>query len=81
MLGDRCILQLRRLPLFYFKKYDLNKHSNYRFTVEADKAKNAFDLDGLIDYHRRQDMKRECEVYEVPCCTKRSQTRMRHPQL
>jgi len=65
MPGDRCILQLRELPPFYSKKYDLKQHPNYRFTVEADKVKNAFDLDRLIDRRRRPGMNEECEVYEV----------------
>ena len=65
MPGDRCILQLRGLPPFYSKKYDLKRHPNYRFTAEADKVKNAFDLDRLIDRRRRPGMNEECEVYEV----------------
>jgi len=65
MPGDRCILQLRGLPPFYSKKYDLKQHPNYRFTAEADKVKNAFDLDRLIDRRRRPGMNEECEVYEV----------------
>ena len=65
MPGDRCILQLRGLPPFYSKKYDLKQHPNYRFTAEADKVKNAFDLDRLIDRHRRPGMNEECEVYDV----------------
>ena len=65
MPGDRCILQLRGLPPFYSKKYDLKQHPNYRFTAEADKVKNAFDLDRLIDRRRRPGMNEECEMYEV----------------
>ena len=65
MPGDRCILQLRGLPPFYSKKYDLKQHPNYRFTAETDKVKNAFDLDRLIDRRRRPGMNEECEVYEV----------------
>ena len=63
--GARCILQLRGLPPFYSKKYDLKQHPNYRFTAEANKVKNAFDLDRLIDRRRRPGMNEECEVYEV----------------
>ena len=65
MPGDRCILQLRGLPPFYSKKYDLKQHPNYRFTAEADKVKNAFDLDRLINRRRRPGLNEECEVYEV----------------
>ena len=65
MPGDRCILQLRGLPPFYSKKYDLKQHPNYRFTAEADKVKNAFDLDRLINRRRRPGLNEECEVYEA----------------
>ena len=65
MPGDRCILQLRGLPPFYSKKYDLKQHPNYRFTAEADKVKNAFDLDRLINRNRRPGLSEECEVYDV----------------
>ena len=52
MPGDRCILQLRGLPPFYSKKYDLKQHPNYKYTAEADK-RNAFDLQSLVT--RRMD--------------------------
>ena len=65
MPGDRCILQLRGLPPFYSPKYDLKQHPNYKYTAEADKVKNAFDLDKLINRRRRPGMNEECEVYEV----------------
>ena len=48
MPGDKCILQLRGLPPFFSPKHDLKRHPNYRYTAEADKQKNAFDLDRLI---------------------------------
>ena len=65
MPGDRCILQLRGLPPFYSPKYDLKQHPNYRYTAEADKTKNAFDLDKLINRRRRPGLAEECEVYEA----------------
>ena len=65
MPGDRCILQLRGLPPFYSKKYDLKQHPNYKYTAEADKQKNAFSLDKLINRHRRPGLAVECEVYEA----------------
>jgi len=64
MPGDRCILQLRGLPPFYSRKYDLKQHPNYKFTAEADK-KNAFNLDRLINRRRRPSPNEACEVYEV----------------
>lgn len=49
MPGDKCILQLRGLPPFFSPKYDLKQHPNYKYTAEADKKKNAFDHDKLIN--------------------------------
>ena len=65
MPGDKCILQLRGLPPFYSRKYDLKQHPNYRYTAEADKTKNAFDLDRLINRRRRPGLSEVCEVYEA----------------
>ena len=65
MPGDKCILQLRGLPPFLSPKYDLKKHPNYRYTAEADKQKNAFDLDKLINRRRRPGLSESCEVYKV----------------
>lgn len=65
MPGDKCILQLRGLPPFYSRKYDLKQHPNYRYTAEVDKTKNAFDLDRLINRRRRPGLNEVCEVYEA----------------
>ena len=62
MPGDRCILQLRGLPPFYSKKYDLKQHPNYKYTAEADK-RNAFDLNSLVT--RRMDKLNPNEQYTV----------------
>ena len=62
MPGDRCILQLRGLPPFYSKKYDLKQHPNYKYTAEADK-RNAFDLQSLVT--RRMDKLNPNEHYTV----------------
>ena len=62
MPGDRCILQLRGLPPFYSKKYDLKQHPNYKYTAEADKL-NAFDLQSLVT--RRMDKLNPNEQYTV----------------
>ena len=65
MPGDKCILQLRGLPPFYSKKYDLKQHPNYRFTAEADK-RNAFDLRSLVTRRMEQlDPNEQYTVYEV----------------
>ena len=65
MPGDKCILQLRGLPPFFSSKYDLKQHPNYKYTSEADKQKNAFDLDKLINRRRRPGLNEACEVYEI----------------
>ena len=65
MPGDKCILQLRGLPPFFSSKYDLKQHPYYKYTAEADKKKNAFDLDKLINRRRRPGLNEACEVYEV----------------
>ena len=65
MPGDRCILQLRGLPPFYSKKYDLKQHPNYKFTAEADK-RLAFDLGRLICRRMEKiNPSEEYTVYEV----------------
>lgn len=65
MPGDKCILQLRGLPPFFSPKYDLKRHPNYRYTAEADKQKNAYDLDRLINRRRRPGLNEACTMYEV----------------
>ena len=62
MPGARCILQLRGLPPFSSKKYDLKQHPNYKYTAEADK-RNAFDLNSLVT--RRMDKLNPNEHYTV----------------
>ena len=63
---DRCILQLRGLPPFYSPKYDIKQHPNYKYTAEADKKRNAFDLSRLIQRRMdRLDPQEEYAVYEV----------------
>ena len=62
MPGDKCILQLRGLPPFFSPKYDLKRHPNYRYTAEADKQKNAFDLDRLINRRRRPGLNEACTM-------------------
>ena len=77
MPGDRCILQLRGLPPFYCKKYDLKQHLNYKYTAESDKQKNAFSLGKLIDRLRQSGLADEYEAYEATVRTRRSQRRTR----
>ena len=58
-------MQLRGLPPFYSKKYDLKQHPNHKYTAEADKQKNAFSFNKLINRRRWPGLTEECEVYEA----------------
>ena len=77
MPGDKCILQLRGLPPFYSPKYDLKKHPNYKYTAEADKQKNAFDLDKLITAAGGPGLTRRVRCMRWLCRTMRSRKRTR----
>ena len=63
MPSSRCIMQLQGVRPFYSKKYDLKQHPNYKYTAEADKVKNAFDLNSLVT--RRMDKLNPNETYTV----------------
>lgn len=63
MDGNRCILQLRGLRPFFSPKYDLKKHPNYKYTAEADKERNAFDVAKLVT--RRMEKLNPNEQYTV----------------
>ena len=65
MPGNKCILQLRGLRPFFSPKYDLKKHPNYKYTAEADKKRNAFHLEKLINTRLKLDPNEEYEVYEA----------------
>ena len=65
MPGDKCILQLRGLPPFFSRKYDLKQHPNYQYTAEADK-KNAFDAARLVTRRlKKLHPKEQFVVYEA----------------
>lgn len=44
MDGGKCIMQLRGVRPFFSNKYDITKHSNYRYLSDYNK-KNAFDIE------------------------------------
>ena len=48
-------------PRSSLPKYDLKQHPNYKYTAEADKQKNAFDLDKLINRRRRPGLNEACD--------------------
>ena len=49
MDGSKCILQLRGVRPFFSRKYDITKHPNYQFTVDADE-KNTFNIEKFLDH-------------------------------
>ncbi|MDR1467284.1 MAG: type IV secretory system conjugative DNA transfer family protein [Oscillospiraceae bacterium] len=65
MPGEKCILQLRGLHPFFSPKYDLKKHPNYKYTAEADKKRNAFDVTRLINRRMKLKPDEQYTVYEV----------------
>ena len=53
MDGGKCILQVRGVRPFFSEKYDITRHSQYKYLSDADK-KNAFDVDGYLAAMRRR---------------------------
>jgi len=61
MDGSKCILQVRGERPFLSRKYDIEKHPNYRYLADFDK-KNAFDPE---KYLSTQLKLKPDDVYEV----------------
>ena len=59
--GGKCILQLRGVRPFFFDKYDLTKHPDYRYTADYDN-KYAFDIEKYLN--RRIKLKTG-DIYNV----------------
>ena len=59
--GSKSILQLRGVRPFLSDKYDLTKHPNYKYTLDAD-DKNWFDIE---KYLKRKMKLQPNDVYEV----------------
>ena len=51
MDGGKCIFMLRGVRPFFSDKYDLTKHPNYKYTVDAD-PKNVFDMERYMKKQR-----------------------------
>ena len=64
MEGSKCILQLRGLRPFLSPKYNLRKHPNFKYTLEADK-RNAFDAAGLVSTRLAVTPEEQFTVYEA----------------
>ena len=61
MDGGKCILQLRGVRPFLSDKYDITKHSNYKYLSDAD-PRNAFDIEKYLSTKLKP---RPDDVYEV----------------
>lgn len=47
MDGGKCILQLRGVCPFFSDKFDITKHTKYKYLADTD-PKNAFDMENHI---------------------------------
>jgi len=61
--GDMCILQVRGVPPFKSKKYDLTQHPNYRYIADYDK-RNKFNVERYLSTKLRIKSSDVFEVFE-----------------
>ena len=52
MDGSKCILQVRGIRPFFSDKYDITKHPNYRYTMDAN-PKYEFDIGRYLEKQRK----------------------------
>ena len=64
MDGGKCILQLRGVRPFLSDKYDITRHPNFKYTVDADK-RNTFDIEAFLSARLKLKPDEVCDVYEV----------------
>ena len=62
--GGKCILQLRGVRPFMSNKYDITKHSNYRYLSDAN-PKNNFNIEKYLSTQLRMKPDEIYQVYEV----------------
>ncbi len=62
--GSKCILQLRGVRPFLSDKYDITRHSNYKYLADSDK-KNALDIGRFLSAKLAIKKKEVFDVYEV----------------
>lgn len=70
MDGGKCILQLRGVRPFFSDKYDITKHSKYKYLSDFDK-KNAFDIEKFLSTKLKL---KGSDVYEVYDMSKEEET-------
>lgn len=64
MDGGKCILQIRGVKPFFSNKYDITRHTNYRYLLDSDKA-NFFDIEKFVNRKMSVRKSTESEVYEI----------------
>ena len=62
--GGKCILQLRGVRPFLSEKYDITKHPNYKYLLDADR-RNTFDIEKFLSTKLRVKPDETYEVYEI----------------
>ena len=64
MPSSRCILQVQGVRPFYSRKYDLTRHSMYRYTADAN-PKYTLDAKGYLAHRLKVKPEDEFEVYDL----------------
>ena len=64
MPSSRCILQVQGVRPFYSRKYDLTRHSMYRYTADAN-PKYTLDVKGYLAHRLKVKPEDEFEVYDL----------------
>lgn len=64
MDGAKCILQIRGVKPFFSNKYDITRHTNYRYLLDSDKS-NLFDIEKFVNRKMSVRKSTESEVYEI----------------
>ena len=64
MDGGKCILQLRGVRPFFSDKYDITKHTKYKYLSDFDK-KNAFDIEKFLSTKLKRKGNDVYEVYDL----------------
>ena len=62
--GGKCILQLRGVRPFLSDKYDITKHSNYKYLSDYD-PRNNFDIEKFLSTRLKTKANDTYETYEI----------------
>lgn len=62
--GGKCILQLRGVRPFLSDKYDITKHPNYRYLLDADR-RNEFDIERFLSHRLKPKPDEVYDAYEI----------------